>query len=101
MVCIYIARCIYTYRLLECCALSVGRWNRRRAAQAKPCVNGSDAVASGCVVLSVAGEPLPDLRSFSTNPSGWYSDGESPFVLLAVHETEPGVMAQATVSMHC
>ena len=57
------------------------RWDR-----AQPCVNGSLAVASGCVAVSAPAGPLPDLRSHSANASGTYAVGESPFELLAIHE---------------
>jgi len=53
---------------------------------APPCTNGSLAVASGCVALAAPGGDLPDLRSHSADASGAYGVGESPFVLLAVHE---------------
>jgi hypothetical protein len=83
-----------------------------------PCVNGSLAVASACVAVSaptanvtiatansssfspLAGAvaaataaagvtPLPDLQSHSASASGRYALGESPFVLLAIHQPLP------------
>jgi hypothetical protein len=49
------------------------------------CVNGTAAVASGCVSLSVPGHPLPDMQSRTTSRSTAAS-AESPFVLMAVHQ---------------
>jgi hypothetical protein len=56
-------------------------WSR-----AKSCVNGSLAVASGCVAASAPNAALPNLQSRCANANGTCSIGESPFVLLAVHE---------------
>eukprot|EP01043_Picozoa_sp_COSAG02_P056000 COSAG02_NODE_6577_length_3484_cov_1.829542_2_plen_344_part_00 len=50
------------------------------------CVNGSDAVASGCVVVSHPGGALPSLQSHPLDGSSQYAAGESPFVLLSIHE---------------
>jgi hypothetical protein len=59
-------------------------WDR-----ARPCINGSSAVASGCVSLSTSSAvPLPSLQSYSAASSA-YAHGESPFVLLATHEVLP------------
>ena len=55
------------------------------------CVSGTDAIASGCVVVSHPGGSLPDLRGHPVGGSSdasalHYGVGESPFVLLAIHE---------------
>jgi hypothetical protein len=54
----------------------------------KSCVNGSDAVASRCVTLSLppSGLLYPSLQSFPAAADGVYAVGESPFVLLAAHQ---------------
>jgi hypothetical protein len=58
----------------------------RRYSSVPPCVNGTAAVASGCVSAAApGGRPLPSLQSFPAAASGAYAIGESPFVLLAVH----------------
>jgi hypothetical protein len=50
------------------------------------CVNGSDAVASGCVAFSAPGRPLvPSLESYPAAADGMYAVGESPFLLVSVH----------------
>lgn len=54
------------------------------------CPHGSPAVASGCVHRSAPAEPLPDVRSHSEGADGRYAVGESPFVLLAIHEVSNG-----------
>ena len=62
----------------------------RRWDSSRPCQNGSAAVASGCVTASTAGEDLPDLQSHSAASNGTYGIGESPFVLIAIHEVPAG-----------
>ena len=62
----------------------------RRWSRTQPCVNGALAVASGCVSASAPGAPLPSLESHCANASGLCALGESPFVLLAVHEVVAG-----------
>lgn len=50
------------------------------------CIHGSRAVASGCVHRSAPAESLPDVRSHGEGVDGRYAVGESPFVLVAIHE---------------
>ena len=68
-------------RLNESSVFVSRQWGRTQ-----PCTNGSLAVASGCVLRASPAEALPDLRSRSAAANGTYALGESPFVLLAVHE---------------
>ena len=56
----------------------------RRWAHASSCANGSAAVASGCVAVSTAAGDLVDVRSRSS--AARYALGESPFVLVCIHE---------------
>lgn len=49
------------------------------------CLHGSLAVTSGCVHRSAPGESLPDVRSHE-GANGRYSVGDSPFILLAIHQ---------------